>query len=88
MVCAVRYEPVSLLFANIRVILKKNSEPTAKNVKNHCGTGISQRSANLDNREEQGARIPCNSERVVGKLGAEIQEGWRRHQVATRHWLT
>ncbi len=49
-VCAVRYEPVS-----IRVILEKNTEAAVKNVKKTCGTGVSGILRQFDIREEQGA---------------------------------
>ena len=61
--------PSRCYLANIRVFFKKNSDPTARNVKKRCGTGTSWISRQFDIREEQGAHLPVNSERAVPELG-------------------
>jgi hypothetical protein len=61
---------------NIRVILEKNSEPSAENYKNACNTGIFRRSREFDIREEQGAPNCPNTERAFAKWEAGNSAFW------------
>jgi hypothetical protein len=54
-VCAVRYEPVSLSFA--ASFLKKTAFRSAKNIKRCCSTGISKTSRRSNISEKQGAQF-------------------------------
>jgi hypothetical protein len=70
--CAQSYaNPSPCYLANIRVILEKNSEPAAENVKNACSTGISPISRYFVIREKQGASFQFNSERVISERTRE-----------------
>src|SRR5258707_12434743 len=68
-VCAVRYEPVSLLFAQYQGDFRKNSEPAGENSKNPCSTGISRTWRQFNIREEQGTPNFHNSDRAFNELG-------------------
>jgi hypothetical protein len=54
-VCAVLYEPVSLLFAKNRVIFRKNSERIARNTRKRLTAGTFHLFSQIDNREKQGS---------------------------------
>ena len=61
-VCAVRYEPVSLLFAKNRVIFRKNSERIARNTRKRLTAGTFHLFSQIDNREKQGSWSDRNRE--------------------------
>src|SRR6266404_6351948 len=61
-VCAVIYEPVSLLLANIRVISEKNSERITKSPRSARRPLVFHFLGKFENREKQGASIGVNRE--------------------------